>query len=323
VGNSDQEKVCRICGKSLIKRFHSGKYGKPPYYCSFKCNAIGERHKLLIVFFIFLILAIIFAIISYQQSTPIVILIILSIFIYSIPLIFLFNSLYGYIANNKRNARDEFQYHSVNKRPYQLKRSIITSYYPFNERDGEYRCTICKLKLNFSDECYQCSFCKSYFHNMNYGYNSNSDDMLILFKENMGNCTTKHGVVAKLAEEIAIPLYKKLGIYKLTEEITEGANEILEKYNIPFIPMVHCFLEYEKNRFDLTEGNNNGKKTSIEEFIHEEKVIPFISRKDEYLLFRKVLDEKIMLMPEIKSIEKRTLLKAREEGIKLLKENIK
>jgi hypothetical protein len=162
-----------------------------------------------------------------------------------------------------------------------------------------------------------------YVHNIEYGYNSDKDDRMILFKENKGSCTTKHGVIAELAKELDIPLYKKVGIYKLTEEITNGADEILQKHEVPFIPMVHCFLVFENFRFDLTEGNNNGKKTSIEEFIHDEKVIPFISRKDEYKLFRKVLDEEIMNMPEIQGIEKRALLKAREEGIKLLKDNIK
>lgn len=169
---------------------------------------------------------------------------------------------------------------------------------------------------SFKDAC-------MYVHNLDYGYNSDKDDLLILFNEKMGSCTTKHGVIAKLAEELDIPLYKKVGIYKLTNEIVDGVNAILKRYNMPFIPMVHCFLVYNENRFDLTEGNRNGKKTSIEKFIHEEKVNPFISRKDEYLIFRKVLDEKIMKLPEIKGIEKRLLLKAREEGIKLLKDRIK
>jgi hypothetical protein len=73
---------------------------------------------------------------------------------------------------------------------------------------------------------------------------------------------------------------------------------------------------------DSTEGNNNGKNTSIEEFIHEEKVIPFITTKDEYFLFKRVLEEKILTSPEMEGIQKRTLLKVREEAIKLLKENI-
>jgi len=161
-----------------------------------------------------------------------------------------------------------------------------------------------------------------YVHNLPYGYNSDKDNKMILFIEKMGSCTTKHGVIATLAEELNIPLYKKVGIYKLTETIVTGTNEILEKYALPYIPMIHCFLVYKDCRFDLTEGNRNGKNTSIEEFIHDEKVIPFITQKDEYSIFTKVLQEKILPSKEMAGIERRTVLKAREEAINLLKRNI-
>ncbi|NHJ48082.1 MAG: hypothetical protein FK733_09870 [Asgard group archaeon] len=162
-----------------------------------------------------------------------------------------------------------------------------------------------------------------YVHNIEYGYNSDKDNKMILFLEGKGSCTTKHGVIATLAEELGIPLYKKVGIYKFTEEISTGTDEILKKYNLLYIPMVHCFLAYEDFKFDLTEGNNNGKNTSIEEFIHEEKVIPFITRVDEYKLFIKILKEKILTSQEMQNIDRKTILKAREEAIKLLKDNIK
>ena len=161
-----------------------------------------------------------------------------------------------------------------------------------------------------------------FVHNLDYGYNSDKDDEMILFKEKKGSCTTKHGVIAKLAEELSIPLYKKVGIYKLTEEIVTGTKEILEKYDLPYIPMVHCFLVYKNFRFDLTEGNNNGKNKSIEDFIHEEKVIPFISRKDEYMIFVNTLKEKILTSDKMQHKERRTILKAREEAILLLKKVI-
>jgi hypothetical protein len=160
-------------------------------------------------------------------------------------------------------------------------------------------------------------------HNMEYGYNSDKDSKMILFIEGKGSCTTKHGVIATLAEELGIPLYKKVGIYKFTEEISTGTDEILKKYNLPYVPMVHCFLVYKDFKFDLTEGNNNGKNTSIEEFIHEEKVIPFITRVDEYKLFINVLKEKILTSLEMQNTDRKTILKAREEAIILLKENIK
>ena len=145
------------------------------------------------------------------------------------------------------------------------------------------------------------------------------DDKMILFKEMKGSCTTKHGVIATLAKELNIPLCKKVGIYKLTEEIVTGTNEILKEYELPYVPMIHCFLTYNKFNFDLTSGNFNGKKTSIDEFIQDEQVIPFITVKDEYLLFLKVLKEKILPSKEMEGKERRTILKAREEAIKLLK----
>ena len=162
-----------------------------------------------------------------------------------------------------------------------------------------------------------------YVHNIEYGYNSDYDDKMIFFKENKGSCTTKHAVITGLAEELNIPLYKHIGVYKLTEEISNGTNEILKKYDLPYVPMVHCFLVYKGYRFDLSEGNCNGKNTSIEEFIHEEKVNPFISRKDEYLLFKKILKEKVLPLKEMEGIAERSILKARQESIILLKENLK
>ena len=160
-------------------------------------------------------------------------------------------------------------------------------------------------------------------HEIDYGYNSDYEDKMILFKEKKGTCTTKHAVIAALAEEHNIPLFKNVGVYKFTEEISSGTKKILRKYNIPYVPMVHCFLVYENFRFDLTEGNCNGKNTTLEGFIHEGRVDPFISRKDEYLLLKKVIKEKILPSKEMEGIKERSLLKAREESIILLKENVK
>jgi hypothetical protein len=162
-----------------------------------------------------------------------------------------------------------------------------------------------------------------YVHNADYGYNTDYDDKMIFFKENMGTCTTKHAVIAGLAEELGIPIFKNVGIYKFTEKISTGTDKILKKYNLPYVPMVHCFLVYKDFRFDLTEDNCNGKNTHIDEFIHIEKVDPFISSKDEYLLFKRVLEENILHSKEMNGKSKKIILKAREESILLLKENVK
>ena len=162
-----------------------------------------------------------------------------------------------------------------------------------------------------------------YVHDSKYGYNSNYDDKMIFFKEKMASCTMKHATIAGLAEELKIPLYKYIGVYKFTEEITTGVEKITQKYNIPYVPMVHCFLVYGDYHFDLTEGNFNGKKRSLEVFIQIEKVDPFISRTVEYKLFKKILKNQILPSKDMEGINERTLLKAREESIKLLKDCIK
>ena len=162
-----------------------------------------------------------------------------------------------------------------------------------------------------------------YVHELPYGYNTDRDDLMILFKENMGTCTTKHAVIATLAKELHLAIEKDIGIYAMTEEIVTGTDAILAKYNLPYVPMVHCFLVYDKYRVDLSEGNNNGKNCPIDDFLYTERVEPNISAKDEYLLYRKALKDQILTRKEMGGKEIVQILHAREEGLKLLKHNIK
>jgi hypothetical protein len=159
-------------------------------------------------------------------------------------------------------------------------------------------------------------------HRMPYGYNSDRDDLMILFKEEKGTCTTKHAVIGTLAVELDLPVFKAIAVYAMTESIVTGTDTILEKYRLPYVPMVHCFLAYEDRRVDLTEGNHNGKNRSIEDFLYTEKVVPNISGKDEYLLYRKALTDSILTRDELNGVTVKTILHARQEGLLLLKANI-
>jgi hypothetical protein len=161
-----------------------------------------------------------------------------------------------------------------------------------------------------------------YVHKLPYGYNSNSDDLMILFKEKKGTCTTKHAVIGTLARELALPVHKNVGIYAMTEEIVSGTDTLLVEFELPYIPMLHCFLVYENFRVDLTEGNRNGKNRSIEAFLHVQQVSPNISEKDEYLLYRKALKDVVLNRPELSGADLKHILRSREAGLKLLKANL-
>ena len=159
-------------------------------------------------------------------------------------------------------------------------------------------------------------------HELPYRYNSDRDDPMILFKEHFGSCTTKHAAVGTLARELNLPVYRGVGIYPMTEEIVTGAGRIIAEHHIPYVPMVHCFLEYDGKRVDLTEGNRNGKNGPINDFLFTQRVEADISQKAEYLVYRQALADLIQSRPELKGIDIKLLLRAREDGIKLLRANI-
>lgn len=155
-----------------------------------------------------------------------------------------------------------------------------------------------------------------------YGYNSDRDDLMILFREKFGTCSTKHAVIATLAMELDLPIHRAMGIYAMTEAIVAGAGRILADYGLPYVPMIHCFLVYGEYRVDLTEGNRNGKKCAIDTFLYTEKVDPTILAKDEYLLYRKALKDAVMRRSELAGAAMKDILHAREEGLALLKANL-
>ena len=168
---------------------------------------------------------------------------------------------------------------------------------------------------SFQDAC-------RYVHGLPYGYNSDRDDLMILFKEKMGTCTTKHAVIATLAAELGLPITRGVGIYAMTEAIVTGTDKILAEYSLPYVPMIHCFLEYGNYRVDLTEGNRNGKNRPINDFLYTDRVAATISAKDEYMIYRKALSEVILKRDELKGADIKRILHAREEGLKLLKTNL-
>jgi hypothetical protein len=173
------------------------------------------------------------------------------------------------------------------------------------------------LKIRrFQDAC-------RFVHELPYGYNSNRDEPMLLFSEKKGSCTTKHAVIATLAVEQGLPVGKVIGVYAMTEELVTGASAILEEYGLAYVPMVHCFLQSGSIRTDLTEGNHNGKRRAINDFLYTQAVSPTISEREEYRLYRKVLTDVILLRDELTGVPLFRVLKAREAGIVLLKANIR
>lgn len=145
-----------------------------------------------------------------------------------------------------------------------------------------------------------------------YGSNSSTEDSLILFEENCGTCTTKHGIIARLAQELGLDVYKNLGFYRLNDEIVTGVNSLLEPHGLSFIPQIHCFLEYGKFKIDLTEGNCNGKNKTIEPYDFVVRVNPDLTRAEEEQYYLSYLDQYFAIEPQLAVAEIPTILKLLE-----------
>ncbi len=87
--------------------------------------------------------------------------------------------------------------------------------------------------------------------------------------------------------------------------------------------MIHCLLTYQTFSVDLTKGNQNGKNRPIRDFLFTQVVTPNISAKEEYLIYRKALMGQILERQDLKGITIKQILQAREEGLALLKNNIR
>lgn len=175
------------------------------------------------------------------------------------------------------------------------------------------------IKMNihtFTDAC-------NYVHKMPYGYNPDRDDLMGLFKDGMGTCISKHAVIATLALELGLPVHKHIGIYAMNEALVTGTDTILHRFGLPHLPMVHCFLVCRPHRVDLTEGNANGKNGPVDEYLHIVQVEPDISGRDEYLIYRSFLKTDILQRDEFRNVSLKDILQAREEGLALLKANVR
>lgn len=141
-----------------------------------------------------------------------------------------------------------------------------------------------------------------------YGSNSHNEDSLILFEEGQGTCTTKHGVVARLAQEQNLNVYKNLGFYRLNDEIVTGVNALLSVYGLSFIPQIHCFLAYEASRIDLTEGNCNGKNKAIEDYDFVVQVQPDLTYQQEQAYYLAYWQRYCVIAPQFQQITEATIL---------------
>ncbi|WP_035512519.1 hypothetical protein [Halalkalibacillus halophilus] len=122
-----------------------------------------------------------------------------------------------------------------------------------------------------------------YAGNLPYGRNSDRSNYYLMFKEEVGTCSTKHAALAKLCEEQNVEdILLFTGIYEMDGINTPGIGEVLEKYNLKALPEAHCYLKYEGQHYDFTRSETSENEISY--FLDEKAIRPWQigADKEEY-----------------------------------------
>ena len=96
-----------------------------------------------------------------------------------------------------------------------------------------------------------CQFVK----NIPFGRISEINDFKLVLTENRGTCSSKHALLAILAEENGQTEIELIAGIFLMNEITHPVlNDFFKDKSYKSIPEMHCYLRYANNRFDFTSA---------------------------------------------------------------------
>ncbi|WP_228444723.1 hypothetical protein [Chryseobacterium shandongense] len=117
-----------------------------------------------------------------------------------------------------------------------------------------------------------------YISMLPYKRNTYKHDILCVFNDSGGTCTTKHAVLRKLAlENDDAEIKLMLGIFKMDAEYTGKIKNTLEKFNLKYIPEAHNYLKIEQKYYDFTKANSNyhdfKNKLLIEKEIEYDQIV--------------------------------------------------
>jgi hypothetical protein len=112
-----------------------------------------------------------------------------------------------------------------------------------------------------------------YLYQLPYGRNTDRSDYRLVIAEGRGTCSTKHALLAALAQEQQLPVSLTLGIYEMHDRNTPGVGRVLDRYELSFIPEAHCYVIYRGVRIDVTRSGLEPTEPMCR-FLYEESISP-------------------------------------------------
>lgn len=111
--------------------------------------------------------------------------------------------------------------------------------------------------------------CVKTFH---YGRNSNRNDFTSVWYEREGTCSSKHAFLKHVAELNKIDGVELiLCLYKMTSQNTVKVGNVLDEFQLNYLPEGHCYIRFKDEAIDVTTMTS--KFSSIQEDVIEEQII--------------------------------------------------
>ena len=84
----------------------------------------------------------------------------------------------------------------------------------------------------------------AFIQQLPYRRNSNKNDLLTVFTDNCGTCSTKHAVLKMLADENNFETFELvIGLFRMNAVNTSPVAETLHSNHLDYIPEAHCLSQ--------------------------------------------------------------------------------
>jgi len=156
-----------------------------------------------------------------------------------------------------------------------------------------------------------------YICNLPYKRNVFKDNVLCVFDDGGGTCSTKHALLKTLAVENNLnELQLIVGIFRMNPFNTPQISSCLENYYLSYIPEAHCYLKFNNEILDFT-GAAFLEKKFISDLLDEFEIAPHQISDYKIARHQSFLSNWLIEHPEI-SYSMEEIWKIREECIKIL-----
>lgn len=114
----------------------------------------------------------------------------------------------------------------------------------------------------------------AFIRDLPYGRNADKHNLLTVFTDGRGTCSTKHALLKLLAmENDQHQVELSIGLFKMNPFNTPEVGNTLRQYNLEYIPEAHCYLRVGEEIIDVTKAHSK-PSDFVSDLIEETDILP-------------------------------------------------